>query len=223
MMKFINDSSLEELVMQSDKTGLGYRIVKRLIDLLFSGILLIFLSPVMLIIAILIRVDSKGEIVFTQKRVGRNQKTFTTFKFRTMYKDSSIDNYAAPKSGDARVTKIGKVLRKLSVDELPQLLNVFLGQMSLIGPRAVPAKELELREEKLNIDGNPEINKRAMEVRSEATPGITGMAQAYGRSSLTTLEATKLDIYYVRNTSFLLDCKIFVKSLETVLLKKGVN
>ena len=142
-----------------------------------------------------------------------------------MYDHSSEGNLAAPKEGDVRVTKVGKILRKTSIDELPQLINVIKGDMSILGPRAVPAKELDLRIQKMlvNAPDKEDLFKKAMHIRMLAKPGISGLAQAYGRSALTVEEATGYDVYYALHYSLALDFKIFFKSIETVLFQKGVN
>lgn len=200
-------------------------VIKRIFDFFISLTLILLLSPILIIITIIIRLDSSGPAIYKQDRLGKDGKIFTTYKFRTMYDNSSIGNLQAPKKGDPRVTRIGKYLRKVSLDELPQLFNVLNNTMSLIGPRAVPEKEITLRLTKL-IKENPseeEKYKQYMRKRKTVKPGITGMAQAYGRSSLTTLEATELDVYYVDNFSVFLDLKIFIMSIYTVLFQKGVN
>lgn len=198
---------------------------KRLFDIIISLFLILITSPIMLIAIVLIRIESKGAAVFTQARLGKNNSEFKVYKLRTMYKDSSIDNLSAPKSGDKRVTKVGKYLRKTSIDELPQLFNVLKGDMSLIGPRAVPKKEINLRLAKL-IEGNENEKDKYVEymkIRNSVKPGISGMAQAYGRSNLTTLEATELDVFYAKNVSVKLDLKIIAKTAYIVLFQKGVN
>jgi len=199
--------------------------IKRICDILFASFGLLFALPLFLIVAIIIKIDSKGSVFFIKSRHGKNGKEFRTFKFRTMYVNSSIGNLKAPEKGDIRVTNVGWFLRKTSLDELPQLINVLWGDMSIVGPRAVPHKEIELRLEKLNNEypENEEIHEKYMRVRQLVLPGITGMAQAYGRSSLTTLQATKYDVYYVKNYSLLLDIKVVIKTIQIVLLQKGVN
>lgn len=200
-------------------------IIKRFFDFVFSLITIVITSPIMIIISLLIKLDSKGPIIYKQERVGKNGEKFIAYKFRTMYKDSSIGNLSAPKEGDKRVTKIGHILRKTSLDELAQLFNVLNNTMSIIGPRAVPQKELDLRLEKMIKEEpqNKELFIEYMRKRQKIKPGISGMAQAYGRSSLSAIKATELDVYYVEHFSLLLDIKIFFKTLETVLFQKGVN
>lgn len=198
---------------------------KRIFDLSLSLILLVIFSPIIILIILAIKLDSSGPAIFKQLRLGKNGEEFTAYKFRTMYDKSSIGNLAAPGAGDPRVTRVGKLLRKTSLDELPQLFNVLNNTMSIIGPRAVPKKEIDLRLDKMILEHpeNEQLYRSYMRVRQEAKPGITGMAQAYGRSSLTTVEATKLDVYYVEHYTLLLDLKIFVRSIVTVLFQIGVN
>ncbi|GAA3645950.1 sugar transferase [Asaccharospora irregularis] len=200
-------------------------IVKRLIELIISCICLLFLVPFFILISISIKIDSKGPIMFTQIRRGKNGVDFKTYKFRTMHVDSSVGNLKSPEKGDRRVTRVGWILRKTSLDETPQLINVLLGDMSIVGPRAVPSKEIDLRLEKLNNEypENELIHQQYMKIRELVRPGITGMAQAYGRSSLNTLQATRYDAYYVQNFSLLLDIKVILKTIHTVLFQKGVN
>ena len=202
-------------------------IIKRIFDFCVSLVAIIMLSPLILIVSILIRIDSPGPEIYKQIRLGMDKKEFVAYKFRTMYKDSSINNLKAPREGDPRVTRIGRFLRKTSIDELPQLFNVLNGTMSIIGPRAVPARELELRIQNMLIEepgeGKEAVYREYMDKRQMVKPGITGMAQSYGRSSLTAIKATELDVYYVENFSLLLDIKIFIKTVITVLKREGVN
>lgn len=199
--------------------------IKRLIDIVIAVPLFIIVSPFIIIACIAIRVESKGNPIYKQIRFGYREKYFTIYKLRTMYDHSSDGNLAAPTAGDGRVTKVGHILRKTSIDELPQLLNVIKGDMSIFGPRAIPEQEIRLRIDKLLIT-NPDkedLFKKAMHIRMLAKPGMSGMAQAYGRSSLTVEEATGYDVYYVLNYSIWLDIKIFFRTVETVFFQRGVN
>ena len=199
--------------------------VKRLLDVIIAVPLLIIASPIIGIACIAICTESKGCPIYKQKRLGFREKYFTIYKLRTMYDHSSDGNLAAPKAGDARVTRVGYILRKTSIDELPQLFNVIKGDMSILGPRAVPEGEIQLRINKL-LAAYPDKEgffRRAMHTRMLAKPGISGMAQAYGRSSLTVEEATGYDVYYAMNYSIGLDIKIFLKTIETVVFQRGVN
>lgn len=224
-LEFNKQTSMEEGYKTTQELRNIQLKIKRVLETIIAVIGLIIVSPIFLIIWILIRVDSPGPALFRQIRNGQYGKEFNVFKFRTMYIDSSIGNLAAPGKGDTRVTRVGTLLRKTSLDEIPQLINVLMGDMSIIGPRAVPKKEIELRLEKLNAEypDNVALHKEYMEKRELVKPGITGMAQAYGRSSLTTLKATEYDAYYSENYSLMLDIKIFFKTIDTVLFQKGVN
>lgn len=200
-------------------------LLKRICDIVIATIVIIVFSPIMALMVIGIRLESKGPAIYKQERVGKNGRKFMAYKFRTMYQDSSIGNLSAPKKGDPRVTKVGYILRKTSLDELAQMFNVLNNTMSLIGPRAVPEKELELRLDKM-ISEQPENRQlfiEYMKKRQMVKPGISGMAQAYGRSSLSTIKATELDVYYVEHFSVFLDLKIFFKTLYTVIFQRGTN
>lgn len=200
-------------------------LLKRGLDLVVSIPFCIVLLPILSIIALIIRIDSPGSPLYIQERVGKNKKLFKAFKLRTMYKDSSINNYAAPKKNDKRVTRVGHVLRVTSVDELPQIFNVLIGDMSLVGPRAVPPVEIELRLHKLIQEDpdNEEMYKSWMNIRSSVKPGITGMAQANGRSDLTVYQATKYDVEYAESYSFAGDIRIIFKTAINVIKRKGTN
>ena len=199
--------------------------IKRLLDILIAVLVLIFTSPFLIIACIAICAESKGNPIYKQIRLGYKEKSFTIYKLRTMYDHSSEGNLSAPQKGDSRVTKVGYILRKTSIDELPQLINVIKGEMSILGPRAVPEKEIKMRLDKL-LAANPDkevLLKKAMHIRMLTKPGISGMAQAYGRSSLTVEEATGYDVYYVMNYSIGLDFKIFLRTIKAVVFQRGVN
>lgn len=199
--------------------------IKRCLDIVIALPITLIALPIIFISCIAIRIESKGSPIYKQKRAGFRGTEFVVYKLRTMYDRSSEGNLSAPKPGDSRVTKVGKFLRMTSIDELPQFINVIKGEMSILGPRAIPEKEIELRIENMmkNDSSKTEDYKRAMQIRRLMKPGISGMAQAYGRSSLTTEEATAYDIYYVLEYSLFLDVKIFFKTIDTILFRKGVN
>lgn len=197
--------------------------IKRLIDIIFAIVVLAIVSPLFFIISIMIKITSKGPVFYKPKVVGKDGKEFIWYKFRTMKinQNPSVHNkfmYEMIKNkkkegtlkikNDERVTKIGKFLRKLSLDELPQLINVLKGQMSLIGPRPCSQYECSLYEE---------WHKK----RFSATPGITGLWQAFGRSSVGYDDLVIMDLYYIENISFWIDLKIFLKTIPVVLLGKG--
>lgn len=182
--------------------------LKRIIDILISLIGILVLFPVFIVIVILIKLDSDGPIIFKHKRLGKNCKVIYVWKFRTMVKNAEKlgPNFTA--STDIRVTKIGKKLRALSLDELPQLINILKGDMSLIGPRP-DAYTKELDEYQIK--------------RTQVLPGITGLAQVNGRSNISVEKRKEYDVYYVKNYSFLMDLNIFIKTILVVLKKNGVN
>ena len=196
------------------------KVLKRLFDLLISFVLLVLLSPIFLVVALLIKLDSKGPIFVALKRVGRKGEIFKMYKFRSMVNDAhamkkNILQYNERKDGplfkmknDPRVTKLGRYLRHLSIDELPQFFNVFLGQMSLVGPRPHEPEEVSQYQRGY---------KKLLTIK----PGITGLAQVSGRSDLLFSEEAKLDIFYIENWSLLLDLVIFLKTPWIILKKKG--
>lgn len=179
-------------------------LLKRLGDVLFSGIGLIILSPIFLVVSILIKVCMPGPIFFTQERVGKNMKKFYILKFRTMRVDLDAERHYDFSKDRDRLTEVGKVLRRLKIDELPQLINVFRGEMSLVGPRPTIMKQVELY-------SNYQLK------RLEMAPGMTGLAQVNGNISLPWEQRIEYDIEYVKSFSILLDLKILTKTLGIVL------
>lgn len=189
--------------------------IKRGIDIVLSLITLPFVLIVIIIMAPIIFINDPGPIFYNGLRRGKNGKTFKMFKFRSMYVNSpdirNVDGSTFNSDDDPRVTKIGKIMRKLSIDEIPQLLNVLIGDMSFVGPRPTLAtKSFE----------NIEIQRRK---RYDVRPGITGYSQAYFRNSISQEDKFKYDLYYVDNVSFLLDMKIIFKTFGTVLMQKNIN
>lgn len=187
------------------------RLGKRIIDICLAFIGLILLSPVFLMIIIAIKLDSKGPILFKQKRVGKDKKLFYIYKFRTMVVDTPSD---APThlliNPESFITKVGKFLRKTSLDELPQVVNILKGEMSIIGPRPALWNQYDL------------ISERDKYQVNELYPGLTGWAQVNGRDELPIQVKAKLDGHYKRNISFILDCKCFMKTIFSVLKSEGV-
>lgn len=182
--------------------------IKRLFDVLISTILLFFLSPLMLIIYLSVIINLRDSAFFIQERVGKDNKTFKMIKFKTM-KDSRDKNGNLLDDND-RVTKLGSFLRSFSLDELPELINIIKGDMSLIGPRALLVQYLECyNEEQIR--------------RHEVLPGLTGWAQINGRNSITWSEKFKLDVWYVDNWSLFLDIKIFFLTFWKVIKREGIN
>lgn len=169
------------------------KLFKRLIDILISFILIVLLSPVSIITYIFVRIFLGAPAIFKQERPGLNEEKFIIYKFRTMNNKKDINGTLLP--DDVRLTALGKVIRKLSLDELPQFFNVLKGDMSFIGPRPLLSEYLSLYNEQ---------QKKRHDIR----PGITGWAQVNGRNAILWEEKFKLDQYYVENVSFLLDVKI---------------
>ena len=198
---------------KTNKTNQGrfYLTVKRLLDFVLSLIGIIVLMPVFIIIGILIKVDSRGPVIFKQKRYGKNKEPFYIYKFRTMASDAP-QNVATKDLNDSKkyITKIGALLRRTSLDELPQLFNILLGQMTIVGPRPVVLKEENL------------IIARDLYGANDIKPGITGWAQINGRDLLSIEEKAKLDGYYVENMGFKMDIKCFFKTVKYVLKGEGI-
>lgn len=188
-----------------------YLKVKRMIDIFLSLLGLIILSPVFLIIIIAIKIDSQGPILFKQKRVGIHKSHFYILKFRTMRIDTPKDTPThLLQNPDQWITKVGKFLRKTSLDELPQILNIFAGQMSIIGPRPALWNQYDL------------IEKRDKYRANDVPPGLTGWAQINGRDELPIEVKAQLDGEYVKQIGFWMDIKCFFLTIITVLKSDGV-
>ena len=183
-------------------------IVKRPQDFLLSLLAIIVLSPVLIVLAILVKVKLGGPVIFKQKRPGKNGKIFSLYKFRTMTNEKDENGNLLP--DEKRLTKFGKKLRSTSLDELPELFNILFGHMSIVGPRPLLVKYLPLYNER---------QKRRHEVR----PGFTGYAQVNGRNSITWQDKFEKDVYYVDHITFLGDWKIIFKTIKTVLKKDGIT
>lgn len=197
-----------------------YKYTKRILDIVISTIGFIVLLPIFGMIALCVKLDSRGPVFFKHKRIGKNGKEIYIYKFRTMVKNAEdmIKDFTPEQAkefrknyklkDDPRITKVGKVLRKTSLDELPQLLNIIKGELSIIGPRPVIKEELEKYGD----------NKKKF---LSVTPGLTGYWAANGRSCTSYEERMDLELYYVDNMSFKLDIKILIKTALTVLIRKG--
>lgn len=197
---------------------------KRLFDIMTAAMLLILTSPILIIVALAIKFDSRGPIIFKQVRIGKYQKKFNFYKFRSMYVGSNeaihrdyIKNLLTKESEekheglttyklthDPRITRVGAFIRKTSIDELPQLINVLEGQMSMIGPRPAISYEIEYHD-------------KDMLKRFSVKPGITGLWQVNGRSALTYRQMVEMDLYYIEHWSLWLDIKIAFKTLPQIL------
>lgn len=197
----------------------GQKVAKRLFDIVASGLLLIAAAPVMLVVACLVRIDSRGPILFKQERVGIEGTHFRMLKFRSMVIDAEdrLANLSSQNEGsgvlfkmknDPRITKIGRVLRKFSLDELPQLFNILGGSMSLVGPRPPLPREVEAYEQ--------DVRRRLL-----VKPGLTGLWQVSGRSNLSWQDSVRLDLYYVENWSLAGDLIIILRTLRAVFRSTG--
>lgn len=183
-------------------------VVKRLIDIVCSGLGLIIISPILLIVAVLIRIKLGSPIFFTQDRVGKDGRIFKMIKFRTML--DATDKWGELLPDEDRLTPFGKMIRSTSIDELPELINVFKGDMSLVGPRPLLVEYKELY--------SPEQFRR-----HEVRPGITGWAQVNGRNSISWKERFELDVEYVENFNLFMDIKILFMTVFKVLKKDGIS
>ena len=185
--------------------------IKRVIDVILSALGILILSPVFLILFVLIKLDSPGPIMFKQKRVGRNKELFNILKFRTMRIDTPKDTPThLLENPEQWITKVGGFLRKTSLDELPQIFNIFVGQMSIIGPRPALWNQYDLIEERDKYGAN------------DILPGLTGWAQINGRDELEIPIKAKLDGEYARRISFAFDLKCFFGTITSVLKHDGV-
>ena len=185
-----------------------YRAVKRFLDVTASFLGLVLLSPLLLAVSILIKIDSRGPVIFRQKRIGRNGKVFEIYKFRSMCVGAEKTGSGVYSGkGDARVTRIGKILRATSIDGLPQLLNILKGEMSFVGPRP------PLTYHPWKYEEYTDFQKRMFEVR----PGITGWAQVNGRKDVEWHKRIELNVWYVDHMSLLFDIKIMFMTAFKVL------
>jgi len=194
--------------MKKSKGGIYKRFIKRPMDFILSLIAILVLSPVLLLVAILVRVKLGSPILFKQKRPGLNEKVFMMYKFRTMTDERDENGNLLPDS--IRLTKFGKLLRSTSLDELPELFNILKGDMSIIGPRPLLVQYLTLYNNH---------QKRRHEVR----PGLSGLAQVSGRNAIRWEDRFNLDVEYVDNVSFIEDWKIILLTIQKVFVREGIN
>lgn len=192
-----------------------YLYTKRVMDIILSILGLIISLPLFVIIAIIVKLDSKGPVIYTDNRIGKNGKKFKIYKFRTMHDEIELKlhqkeewNEKFKLRNDPRITTIGKILRKTSLDELPQLINILKGDLSVVGPRPVIDKELEKYKEN---------KEKFLSVK----PGLTGYWQVNGRSNTTYQQRMQMELYYVENMCFTLDLKILFKTIITVIKMEG--
>lgn len=182
---------------------------KRLLSVFFALLLLLCFSPIFLLVSIWLHYANKGAgVFFTQQRPGKNSRIFKVIKFKTMTDERDVNGNLLPDA--KRLTKVGRFVRSLSLDELPQLINVLKGDMALVGPRPLMPKYLPL------------YSKEQMR-RHEVRPGITGWAQVNGRNAITHTQKFKYDVWYVDHVSFLLDCKIILLTIKKVFAREGIS
>ena len=179
---------------------------KRLFDFTVALLMLVFLSPILLIVAVVIKIDSRGPVLFRQRRTGKDGKEFEILKFRSMVADNDVRDM----SSDDKYTKFGKMIRRVSIDELPQLINILKGEMSFVGPRPWVPEYFE------------NMNER-QRGRVMVRPGITGLAQAKGRNGLSVFEKINFDLEYVQNFSLKQDVKVVFLTVKTVVAREGVD
>jgi exopolysaccharide biosynthesis polyprenyl glycosylphosphotransferase len=199
---------LPSLDLRKHETRIFYHVFKRCADMGFSIVILILFSPFWLLIVLAIRLESPGKALFSQDRVGKNGKVFTIYKFRTMRHEVNPNDFAPTDKKDTRITRIGRFLRKTSLDEFPQFWNVIKGNMSVVGPRP---------EMPFIVETYKEWQRR----RLDAKPGITGLWQILGRKDLPLHENIEYDFYYIKNQSLLLDLVILIKTVAAVFRGKG--
>ena len=200
-----------KVIIAEDNKYELYNIAKRTLDIIIASLGLIILSPVLLITAILIKLESKGPIIFKQLRAGKDSNPFYIYKFRSMRIDAPNKSTNEFKNAEDFITKIGKAIRKTSIDELPQLFNILKGDMSIVGPRPVILKEkdlIQLRKE-YNVDS--------------LIPGITGWAQINGRDTIGDMEKVKYDYEYLKSKSIKLDIKIMCMTALKVIKRSDIK
>ena len=184
---------------------------KRLLDIILSFIALVILFPFFLLFAIIIKIESKGPVLFKQKRIGKHKRQFTILKFRTMRSDTPKDMPTHMlKNAESYITKFGNFMRKTSIDELPQIINILKGDMSIIGPRPALWNQDDLIAQRDEFDAN------------SIRPGLTGWAQINGRDELPIQQKAALDGEYIKKMSFLFDVKIFFKTIKNVFKHDGI-
>ncbi|MEW4354210.1 sugar transferase [Streptococcus pneumoniae] len=188
-----------------------YHTVKRILDFFISGVAILLLSPVLLVIAMLIKLDSKGPVLFKQKRVGKDKQYFMIYKYRSMYVDAPADMPThLLQDPSVMITKVGAFLRKTSLDELPQLFNILKGEMAIVGPRPALWNQYDLIEERDKYHAN------------DIRPGLTGWAQINGRDELEIEEKAELDGYYIEHLNLLMDIKCFFGTFISVAKGDGI-
>jgi len=184
--------------------------MKRFFDIILAILIFIPISIIILLFGLLVKLESKGPMLYSQQRVGKNGKYFLIYKLRSMYENSDVLGPLFTRENDNRITKVGKIIRKLRIDELPQLRNVFLGEMSFIGPRPLTGYEYDISDD--------DFNQRLL-----ILPGISGLAQVSGGNNLTNEQKLECDLNYIRNLSLMLDLKILRRTIIVILSGNGAR
>lgn len=197
-----------ERIPDADAAPRHYAVCKRALDVTLSALFLVLLAPLLALIVLLVRLDSPGPALFIQKRVGRNGQLFDIYKFRSMYSGTAKYHFSPVTSLDPRITRVGRLLRRTSLDELPQLLNVLLGNMSLVGPRP----EMPFIVQRYN---------QQQRQRLSVIPGITGLWQISPHRAYPIHQNIEYDLYYIRNRTFLMDMAILVQTLSFTM-RRGI-
>jgi exopolysaccharide biosynthesis polyprenyl glycosylphosphotransferase len=201
------------LLVRGTGLSIGQKFLKRTLDIILSALALVALSPVFLVVSILIRSDDGGSILFRQKRVTRDGKLFTIYKFRSMREDAEKDGAQFTIDDDPRITKVGRGLRRFRLDELPQLINILKGDMSIVGPRPERIENYEMYESEI-----PEFK-----YRTKVKAGLTGYAQVYGKYNTTAYDKLRLDLMYIENYSIILDIKLVLMTFRTLFQKESTE
>lgn len=194
--------------MEQHKAGFYEKYIKRLLDVILSFLALIVLSPVLLVTAILVRIKLGSPVIFHQERPGKSGKIFRLYKFRSMTDERDENGNLLP--DEKRLTRFGRILRSTSLDELPELLNILRGDMSIVGPRPLLVKYLPLYNEE-------------QKHRHDVRPGLTGWAQVNGRNAISWEEKFRLDVWYVRHIGFLVDVKVLLMTVKKVFCRDGIS
>lgn len=216
------ENDISEISAAIKPSSLGYRVIKRGFDIFLSACAILVLAPFMLLICLIIKIDSKGPALFVHNRIGKNGRPLPLYKFRSMYMNAEamIADFTPEQKAeweqnfkldhDPRITRIGRILRKTSLDELPQLFNIIRGDLSIVGPRPVITEELE------------KYGKNKDKFLS-VTPGLTGYWQAYARSDCSYEKRMEMELYYVENANLLWDIKIIFATVGAVLKGRGAK
>lgn len=204
------DKGLVNQTLENSMTQKDYLSLKRFTDFILSSILILPIIVFVFFVGVLVKLESSGGMFYKQMRVGKDGKLFEVYKLRSMYCNADQIGPLYTNCNDERITRIGRIIRKFRIDELPQIINIFRGEMSFIGPR--PLTEYEY------LTSGPEFM-----LRTQVLPGVSGLAQVSGGNNLTNDEKLRFDLQYIDNASFQLDCRIFMKTLYVIITGHGAR